>query len=185
MKALIAYATTDGHTRIIARRIAEWIENGGAAAELVDTAAIPANFDVHDCDAYIIAGSVHAGKHQSSLVHFVKRNLKALEEKPSMFLSASLCCVIKDEEHAKEAEHCIGTFLDDTAWKPTVTHPVEGALLYTQYDWLKRFMMKMISKSQGGTVDTSQDYEYTDWPALQKAVTDFMTANTATAASPR
>jgi menaquinone-dependent protoporphyrinogen oxidase len=46
-------------------------------------------------------------------------------------------------------------------------------LKYTQYDFFKRLIMKMISKREGRTTDTSQDYEYTDWNAVKKFVNDF------------
>jgi menaquinone-dependent protoporphyrinogen oxidase len=53
---------------------------------------------------------------------------------------------------------------------------VAGALLYTQYGLLKRFIMKLIVKRQGGSTDTSVDHEYTDWAALQRFVDEFMTS---------
>jgi menaquinone-dependent protoporphyrinogen oxidase len=45
---------------------------------------------------------------------------------------------------------------------PAKVHPVAGALLYRQYGFLTRFVLRMISKQKGGDTDTSRDYEYTD-----------------------
>jgi menaquinone-dependent protoporphyrinogen oxidase len=50
---------------------------------------------------------------------------------------------------------------------------VAGALKYTQDDFFKRLMLQMISKSSGGSTDTSKDHEYTDWTALARFVSDF------------
>ena len=33
--------------------------------------------------------------------------------------------------------------------------------------------MKMISKKEGRTTDTSKDYEYTDWDAVKKFINEF------------
>lgn len=39
-----------------------------------------------------------------------------------------------------------------------------GALRYSQYGFIKRHMMKRISRDMGNPdTDTSRDYEYTDW----------------------
>ena len=171
---LIAYGTTEGHTRLIATRIQEWCTAEGWQADLFDTSADSGKVAVSGRDAYVLAGSLHQGKHQATLIHFVNENLQQLNATPTLFLSASLCSVIKDERHRAEAQGCIDGFLQETGLKPTLSRPVEGALLYTKYDFLKRFLLKMISKSEGGATDTSQDYEYTDWGALQLAVKDFL-----------
>ena len=38
-----------------------------------------------------------------------------------------------------------------------------GALMYTEYNWLVRMVMKSIARHEGGSTDTSHDTEYTDW----------------------
>ena len=37
------------------------------------------------------------------------------------------------------------------------------ALLYRQYNFFMRWVMKRIAAKAGGDTDTSRDYEYTDW----------------------
>jgi menaquinone-dependent protoporphyrinogen oxidase len=51
--------------------------------------------------------------------------------------------------------------------------PVAGALLYTHYNFLVRLIMKNIARKAGASTDTSRDYDYTNWPALDKFVDDF------------
>ena len=48
--------------------------------------------------------------------------------------------------------------------------PVAGALLYSKYNPLVRFVMKRIAKEAGAAHDTSRDYEYTDWVGLDRFV---------------
>jgi menaquinone-dependent protoporphyrinogen oxidase len=45
-----------------------------------------------------------------------------------------------------------------------------GALRYTQYGFLKRFLMKQISRRHNGPTDTSRDYEFTDWQRVDRFV---------------
>jgi menaquinone-dependent protoporphyrinogen IX oxidase len=40
--------------------------------------------------------------------------------------------------------------------------------------FLKRWIMKRIAQKAGGGTDTSKDYEYTDWQALDKFARDFI-----------
>jgi menaquinone-dependent protoporphyrinogen oxidase len=51
---------------------------------------------------------------------------------------------------------------------------VPGALLYAQYNFLIRFIMKRISEASGGSTDTSRDHIYTDWRGLDGFVTGFI-----------
>ena len=64
-------------------------------------------------------------------------------------------------------------FFDETGWRPTVVMPVAGALSYSHYNFLVRFVMKQIAKKEGSGTDTSRDYEYTDWDALDAFVKEF------------
>jgi menaquinone-dependent protoporphyrinogen oxidase len=175
MRTLIAYGTTEGHTRTMAMRMAEWIEAEGEQVDLVDTTAIPRDFDAAVYDAYILAGSIHMGKHQAGLIHFVKANLGFLLTRPSAFISVSLSAA-GDEHGQGEARKYLDQFLDETGWTPTLSTTAAGALLYTQYDWVKRTLMRAISKREGGDTDTSQDFEYTDWNALREFVRSFVAA---------
>jgi menaquinone-dependent protoporphyrinogen oxidase len=53
---------------------------------------------------------------------------------------------------------------------PPRVKPVAGALLSTKYNFLIRFVMRRIAKKAGAETDTSRDYEYTDWVALDHFV---------------
>ena len=57
----------------------------------------------------------------------------------------------------------LDAFTTEHGWKPNMTASFAGALKYTQYNWLKRALIKHIAKKEGGSTDTSQDHEYTDW----------------------
>jgi menaquinone-dependent protoporphyrinogen oxidase len=67
-------------------------------------------------------------------------------------------------------------FLLETGLKPGMTRLIAGALKYTQYDWLKRTIMRTIARQAGGDTDTSQDHEYTDWDDVARFVDEYVAA---------
>jgi menaquinone-dependent protoporphyrinogen oxidase len=76
-----------------------------------------------------------------------------------------------------KVQHAVRAVIDDfltvTGWRPTLTKPVAGAVLYTRYNWFKRRLMKRMVGKAGGDVDTSRDYEYTDWNELRTFAEQF------------
>jgi menaquinone-dependent protoporphyrinogen oxidase len=173
-RILIVYGTTEGHTHKIAEYMAERIRRNGHQADVTDCDSSPHPTTAIEFDGYILGGSIHEGHHQQALAHFVKENLGDLQHAPTAFFSVSLTAAVKDEQHLKDAQAYIDHFLEETEWAPDMTVPVAGALLYTQYSFLKRFLMKMIAKHTGGETDTSRDYEYTDWNEIDRFVDDFL-----------
>lgn len=172
MRVLVVYGTTEGQTRKVAERIAERLHEHGPAAEVFDSTALPPDLQVDAYDAVIVAASVHQYRHQASVVHFVTANLAALSARPTAFISVSLAALAEDSR--TEAQSYVDRFLEETGWQPTETLLVAGALLYTQYDFFKRMMMKFIVATHGGPTDSSEDYEFTDWDALSRFVDAFV-----------
>ena len=64
----------------------------------------------------------------------------------------------------------IDIFLGDTGWHPCRTHAVAGALVYSKYNFVMRYIMRRIARRAGGDTDTSKDYVYTDWKRLDEFV---------------
>lgn len=177
-RIFIAYGTTEGHTRTICEQIRDWLEESEHEVTLVDTGEKHGDVDLHGFECAIVAGSLHQEKHQASLVKFVKSHRDELAKLPCLMLSVSLTAVLRDDKHLADAKVCVDRFTVDTDWMPTAVHLVAGALKYTQYDWMKRMLMKMIAKKQGGDTDTHHDYIYTDWDDLKAVVFSFVGART-------
>jgi len=86
---------------------------------------------------------------------------------PSAFFSVSLTASVEDDAERAVAEAVIEEFLADTGWHPNLTATVPGAVQYSKYGPIKRFVMKRISKNAGKETDTSRDHEYTDWEDVE------------------
>ena len=178
MKLLLVYGTTEGQTHKIAQFVADHLARLGHNTEVVnaidETTADPGKFD-----AVIIAASVHAGRYQTAIIHFVSRHLAALAARPDAFLSVSLAAASKDEDDIQGIRQCVTHFTQQTGWTPQRTHHVAGAFRYSSYDFLKRWAMKYIAYRKGAPTDTTRDYELTDWNDLARFIDSFaVTAQT-------
>lgn len=175
-RILVIYGTTEGHTRKIAEFIAERLRAAGKAVDLID-AASPAASQVAPIYAGAFAGgSLHQGKHQSALAHFLKANAAWLNAIPTAFFSVSLAMAGRDAAARAEAQKLADEILEDAGLKPGMVRLIAGALKYTQYDFFKRWIMKSIAEKAGGDTDTSQDHEYTDWDDVARFVDDYLAA---------
>jgi menaquinone-dependent protoporphyrinogen oxidase len=176
MTAAVFYATREGHTKKVAERIAAALRMGGA---LVDT------LDVRDCPApdwgrystVCLAASVHFGHHEKEMVAFARAHRDALVRLDAAFVSVTLSEAGAEDPNrspaerraaAADAQRMIEGFVRDTAWRPQHALAVAGALAYSRYNLLVRFLMTRIARKAGAPTDTRRDYEFTDWPALDR-----------------
>jgi len=169
---LVVYGTTDGHTAKVAAAIVSTLRTGGASVSLRDSAA-PANPDPADYDAVIVAASVHVGNYQSAIRRWVGTHQAALNNRPTAFVSVCLAVLNRNPKVDIDLAASLRKLSEATGWQPTETKIVAGALLYRQYGWIKRWMMRRIVAKEHGDTDTSRDYEYTDWHDLAEFVTRF------------
>ena len=171
MRVLIVYGTTEGQTRKIARFMEDVLEEAGHKATIADASDEPPDADGYD--AVLIGSSIHIHKYQAAVTHYITHNVAVLNKMPGAFFSVCLAVASALEDEHREAEKIATDFLEQTGWKPMMVTHIAGALKYTQYDFFKRLIMKMISKREGRTTDTSRDYEFTDWDAVKKFVHEF------------
>ena len=169
-RILIAYGTIEGQTAQIADHLAGVIRGRGLEVEALDLKQFK-DVSVAGYDAVIIGGSVHMGKHQEDVVNFVRKNRVDLERLPSAFFSVSLAA----NGDLPNAEAYVENFRQQTGWRPTKVGLFSGALLYRQYNFLKRYMMKRIVRDKPGMpTDSSRDYVYTNWDQVKRFAEDFV-----------
>ena len=171
-KICIPYGTTEGQTAQIAEYIADVIRHHGHQAEPMDLKHAR-DTAPQGCDGVIVGASIHMGKHDKHVAKFVQTNRDALERLPSAFFSVSLSA----HGDMKEAEGYVEEFERDTGWRPGKVALFGGALLYTQYGFVKRHLMKKIAGDKPGDLgtDLSRDYVYTEWDGVKRFAEDFLT----------
>jgi menaquinone-dependent protoporphyrinogen oxidase len=176
MRTAICFATREGHTRKIVDRLAGDLRARGVETDMFDVSA-PDAMDWSTYSTACIAASVHVGHHEPEMIAFVRRHRAVLERLSASFISVTLSEAGAENPKRTEAQRAqaavdvqqmIDVFVKDTGWRPDRVLPVAGALAYSKYNFLVRFVMKRIARKAGAPTDTSRDYEFTDWPALDR-----------------
>lgn len=176
-RVLIVYGTNQGHTE----KVAQHVQHVGAAhghtvGLLHGKKEVPPDFTLAGFDGVVLCASVHEGKHQRYMRDFARRFAAEAQRLPSVFISVSLAQMDPRGRGRDEATRYIAEFLRDTGWAPNRAEPIAGALAYSRYNFLTRWLMRLIAKRQGGPTDTTRDYDFTDWEQLTRVADDFFAA---------
>jgi menaquinone-dependent protoporphyrinogen oxidase len=174
MRAAILYATREGQTRRVATRIADGLKLRGIKVDTFNVrAAVPDDWSGYS--AACVAASVHRGHHEPEIIEMVKAHRAELERLDASFVSVTLSEAGVEDLHRSDAirqraradvRRMLDVFVEETGWRPARMFPVAGALTYSKYNFLVRFIMKRIARKEGAPTDTSRDYEFTDWQAV-------------------
>lgn len=170
-RLLIVFGTTDGHTRKIAEAVREYVAAFGHAAVVMDAATHPVLRGADAWDGVIVCAPIRRRRHPVAVARFVRDNRERLDHLPTAFFSVSLTAAGNDLAGARA---CVDEFVTETGWHPGMVRLVAGALLYTHYNWLVRWIMRRIARANGGDTDTSRDYDYTDWQRLREDVEEYV-----------
>jgi menaquinone-dependent protoporphyrinogen oxidase len=166
---LMVYGTSYGQTEKIVKRMAERLTELGHRLSVWRGDALPTEQRLEDFDAVVVGGSVYFGRHQRHLEEFVRDHLAPLNGMPSAFVSVCGALAAGWPHGPREARKYVQRFLARTGWRPEFTRSFAGAVTYTQYGRLIRWVMQRISRRTGRPTDTSRDWDFTDW----RAVDDF------------
>ncbi len=172
----VFFATREGQAHKVADHLAAAMLARGLEVAIHEVRDPESPTALGRSEAVALVGSVHLGKHEPELVRFVTANRAKLDAVPAAFLSV---CGAESgtekgatpEARAVSATHVaeqLAEFARATGWHPARVMPVAGALLYTHYNPLVRWIMKRIARSEGLPTDTSRDYEFTDWGAIEQ-----------------
>ena len=174
MHILVLYGSLEGQTEKISQRIAEVIRDRGQQATALSAKHLPADFSLDNYNAIIIGGSIHMSKYPSFVKTFINNHRDRLNELASAFFTVCMAINSQEEKSRQQAEQYAEQFLAQTGWQPRLKTIFAGAVKYTQYNFFTRYIMKMISKKEGGNTDTSRDHEYTDWDEVKRFTETFM-----------
>lgn len=173
MRVLVAYASTEGQTRKIARQVADRIADRGEGVELASLADVE-DMDLVRFDRVILAASIHMGHYQQMLGDFVDAQLGPLLQKPTLFLSVSLAAAGHEAEDWTGLDRVLKEFQEATGWTPGRVAQIAGAYCPSRYDIVRRFIMRRIIVAKDPDADLAADKEYTDWPALNATVDQWL-----------
>ncbi len=171
-RILVVYASIDGQTARIAERIAATLQAMGHEVTVRSHDALEVLWETSTHDAVIVGGAIRYGRHAPGLERMVRDRLADLAGRPSAVVSV---CRSAGGPGArpKAARRYLGEFLKRTGWHPPLEESFAGALLYRRYKPFIRFVIRLIMAMAGGDTDTSRDYEYTDWGAVERFAGEF------------
>ncbi|WP_455198136.1 flavodoxin domain-containing protein [Kaarinaea lacus] len=175
MNILIVYGTLEGQTEKIAEYMAGMIRNRGHHASIHMGWHLPTTYSTDGFDAAIIGGSVHMKSYPACINKFILTHGSWLNSVPSAFFTVCLGVISKHEEHRNEAYQYESTFLGQVGWQPIISGTFAGALKYSKYPLTTRLIMKMISRREGRSTDTTHDHEYTNWDDVERFTDRFLT----------
>lgn len=131
------------------------------------------DIDLSKYNSFIVGDSVHAGQYHGHVLRFIKKNSVILDSKPNAFFSVCMAAASTNESEREAAAKLIDNVVKQTHWTPQRRAVFAGALMYSQYGFFKRFLMRRIAAAEGGDTDTSHDYEYTDWTQVERFADEF------------
>lgn len=166
-RILVIFATTDGHTAKVARFVADTLLEQGHEAVLHDARDRDHLPRAQDFDAVIAAASVHVSGYQQALRQWARHNAADLATRPNAFLSVCMGIVQGTPRVMADLEAIVERFVAHTGWKPQRVEFVAGAIPYSRYGLLKRWVMQYMSRQAGTPTDPRKDHEFTDWDAVQ------------------
>lgn len=179
MRAAIFYATREGHGKRVAEHIAKSLRALRYDVDLCNVKDSPESIDLQPYEVAFVVASVHLGRHEREVVRFVRSHRLDLVRLGAPFLSLTLSEADAEDPAAPlekrmlaaaDAQRMIDVFVQETGWRPAYVLPVAGALAYSKYNFFIKLVMKAIARKAGGPTDTSRDYEFTDWGALDRFV---------------
>jgi menaquinone-dependent protoporphyrinogen oxidase len=183
MRILMVFDTVHGQTRKIVDYLAERFREQAHSVDVHDLARTTPRPNSAGYDRIVVASPLRIGAYRPAVLRFVREHQSVLMQVPSAFVSVSLSAA-STRDHAvamANLQKCVDKFTDKTGWHPGKVLQVAGALQYSRYGMLTRWIMKKIATAEGQETDPKWDYEYTDWSALAEFADDFVAEDEAAA----
>ena len=158
---LIAYSTTDGHTRKICERITRLLETRDHTVTLSFINDNP-DIDLAPFDKVVIGASIRYGKHRPQVFEFIRKHQQQLESKPNAFFSVNVVAR-KAEKNQPETNPYMQKFLKKIAWQPRMLAVFAGRINYPIYTVWDRLIIRFIMWMTKGPTDPRAVVEFTDW----------------------
>ncbi|MDD2466277.1 MAG: menaquinone-dependent protoporphyrinogen IX dehydrogenase [Desulfobulbus sp.] len=162
---LVAYSTTDGHTRQIAHRMRQVIEQQDHRITLISIGDEP-NIDLNRFDKIVLGASIRYGKHSKQVYRFIEKYQKVLDSKPNAFFSVNVVAR-KPEKNKPETNPYLQKILKQIQWHPKELAVFAGKIDYPKYCFGDRQMIRLIMWMTKGPTDPQTVIEFTDWEQVE------------------
>lgn len=162
---LIAYSTTDGHTRHICEKLLQVVQERHHTVVL-SSLDDDFNIDLDQFDKVVIGASIRYGKHRPQVLEFMRRNQSTLQLKPNAFFSVN-AVARKSEKGQPENNPYLQKFLKRLSWQPRELAVFAGKIDYPAYSFWDRHIIRFIMWMTNGPTDVNSTFEFTDWKKVE------------------
>ncbi|MCM2369707.1 flavodoxin domain-containing protein [Aporhodopirellula aestuarii] len=174
MRAVVIYATCEGQTERIAKRIALTLNEHGVAADTFDvTKTSVTELAIESYEAVVLGSPLHYGEHDRRVVWCIQENHHYLSKIPNAFFTVCLRILDERPDEQKTVDEAVSKLFSRINYTPSRRATFAGALRYSEYGWLKKHMMRWIAKKYGCDTRLNDDHEFTDWKAVEDFATEF------------
>ena len=161
MKKIFIYSSSNGQSLKICKALNKNKESLIIDIDMLKTANLD-NFD-----QIVIGASVKYGDHNKKVYEFVKKNMVLLEKKKTVFFSVN-ATARKSEKNTPKTNPYIIKFLKKTNWTPDHIGVFAGMIDFPNYNFIEKYIIKLIMWITNGPTDTSKTFEFTNWEDVKK-----------------
>ena len=161
MKKIFIYSSSNGQSLKICKALNKNKESLIIDIDMLKTANLD-NFD-----QIVIGASVKYGDHNKKVYEFVKKNRVLLEKKKTVFFSVN-ATARKSEKNTPKTNPYIIKFLKKTNWTPDHIGVFAGTIDFPNYNFIEKYIIKLIMWITNGPTDTSKTFEFTNWEDVKK-----------------
>ena len=161
MKKIFIYSSSNGQSLKICKALNKNKESLIIDIDMLKTAKLD-NFD-----QIVIGASVKYGDHNKKVYEFVKKNRVLLEKKKTVFFSVN-ATARKSEKNTPKTNPYIIKFLKKTNWTPDHIGVFAGMIDFPNYNFIEKYIIKLIMWITNGPTDTSKTFEFTNWEDVKK-----------------
>ena len=161
MKKIFIYSSSNGQSLKICEALNKNKESLIIDMDMLKTTKLD-NFD-----QIIIGASVKYGDHNKKVYEFVKKNRVLLEKKKTVFFSVN-ATARKSEKNTPKTNPYIIKFLKKTNWTPDHIGVFAGMIDFPNYNFIEKYIIKLIMWITNGPTDTSKTFEFTNWENVKK-----------------
>jgi len=171
-RILIVYESKNGQTMKIAKFICDRLNQKGHSVELMSmNHLLPVTLSAYD--GIIVGAPIYMRSYSRRLRKWIQQHAVDLNKKNSAFFSVCMQAMDRNESSQRDLLKLSEDFFARTGWYPKRRKVFAGAITFSHYNILIRFVMKRIAARSGKILDTHQDYEFTTWSEVERFSDEF------------
>jgi menaquinone-dependent protoporphyrinogen oxidase len=161
----VFFATHDGHTALIASRLAEALEKRGVEAKLRDLAHdFPSAEEIQSPAPCVLLAAIRYGFHLPAATRLLRR-LARTNAKPFALISVNLTAR-KPQKRTATTNAYLRHWIERTGALPVYAEALAGKLDYPRYRAFDRLMIRLIMTITGGPTDPKAVVDFTPWERI-------------------